>query len=159
MCVCAYLCGCRVRPMRRFRCHLPLSSSSHYDHHYHHYFHIVTRTSTTTASRILMMPSSSWSSLPLTVTLSHSNYYTSLGAAITSASSQVPIRPGDRFIDLGSGVGQVVLQVSAEAMCVESFGVEKQDNPAQYAKVMEVKFKEMMNWFGKMCVSTLSFPV
>lgn len=27
---------------------------------------------------------------------------------------KVPIRPGDRFIDLGSGVGQVVLQVAAE---------------------------------------------
>ena len=54
---------------------------------------------------------------------------------------------------MGSGVGQVVLQVSAEAMCLDSFGVEKQDNPAQYAKVMEVKFKEMMNWFGKMCVA------
>lgn len=90
---------------------------------------------------------------------------------------KVPIRPGDRFIDLGSGVGQVVLQVAAEvsvcpatenpksassidfvthtrarfqAMCVDSFGVEKQDNPAEYATVMEEKFKSMMAWFGKM---------
>lgn len=90
---------------------------------------------------------------------------------ISEIVEKVPIRPGDRFIDLGSGVGQVVLQVAAEvscglvtsgrivthrticsvqAMCADSFGVEKQDNPAQYAKVMEQNFKSMMIWFGKM---------
>jgi tRNA G46 methylase TrmB len=40
-----------------------------------------------------------------------------------------------KFIDLGSGVGQIVLQVAAEVDNVECFGVEKQDYPAIYAKV------------------------
>jgi len=69
---------------------------------------------------------------------------------ISEIVEKVPIRPGDRFIDLGSGVGQVVLQVAAEAMCSDSFGVEKQKNPALYAKVMEEQFKSTMEWFGKM---------
>ena len=34
-----------------------------------------------------------------------------------------------------AGVGQVVLQVAAEARCAESYGIEKQDNPSQYAVV------------------------
>ena len=34
-----------------------------------------------------------------------------------------------------AGVGQVVLQVAAEGMCIASYGIEKQDNPALYAKV------------------------
>ena len=32
-------------------------------------------------------------------------------------------------------MGQVVLQVAAEGMCIASYGIEKQDNPALYAKV------------------------
>lgn len=54
---------------------------------------------------------------------------------ISEIVQKVPIRSTDKFIDLGSGVGQVSLQVAAEAGCVSSFGVEKQDNPAQYAEV------------------------
>lgn len=48
------------------------------------------------------------------------------------------LRKGDIFIDLGSGVGQVVLQVAASihgsglARCV---GIEKADVPYRYSKV------------------------
>lgn len=47
------------------------------------------------------------------------------------------LKPDDVFIDLGSGVGQVVLQVAASvtgglAKCV---GIEKADVPYDYSKV------------------------
>jgi H3 lysine-79-specific histone-lysine N-methyltransferase len=48
-----------------------------------------------------------------------------------------------------AGVGQVVLQVSGEAQCVSSFGVEKQDVPAAYATTMQQTFADRMRWFGK----------
>eukprot|EP00040_Diaphanoeca_grandis_P031614 m.189509 g.189509 ORF g.189509 m.189509 type:complete len:390 (+) comp32374_c1_seq8:208-1377(+) len=68
---------------------------------------------------------------------------------ISEIVKNVPIKPTDRFIDLGSGVGQVVLQVAAEGMCISSFGVEKQEAPARYASDMGVAFKKIMKWFGK----------
>ena len=49
-----------------------------------------------------------------------------------------PISPDNKFVDLGSGVGQVVLQVAALTECEMSFGIEKADTPAKYATV---------NWF------------
>lgn len=61
---------------------------------------------------------------------------------------RVPIRPTDLFVDLGSGVGQVVLQMSGEAMC-PAYGIEKQDQPAQYARELETTFEGLMSWFGK----------
>ena len=36
---------------------------------------------------------------------------------VTEIVQKVPVKATDRFIDLGSGVGQIVLQVAAEAMC------------------------------------------
>lgn len=53
------------------------------------------------------------------------------------------------FLDLGSGVGQVVLQAAASNSFKECMGVEKADTPAGYAKAMEREFKKWMNWFGK----------
>ncbi|EDQ85503.1 uncharacterized protein MONBRDRAFT_34214 [Monosiga brevicollis MX1] len=44
------------------------------------------------------------------------------------------VQPDDTFVDLGSGVGQVVLQVALEGRARTSFGIEKQDIPAEYAK-------------------------
>eukprot|EP00042_Codosiga_hollandica_P020143 m.64141 g.64141 ORF g.64141 m.64141 type:complete len:799 (-) comp49703_c0_seq7:219-2615(-) len=60
----------------------------------------------------------------------------------------VPIKPHHKFIDLGSGVGQVVLQVAAEARCAASFGIEKQDTPASYAKTMEKYYHRFCSFFG-----------
>ncbi|KAJ3599949.1 hypothetical protein NHX12_033901 [Muraenolepis orangiensis] len=55
----------------------------------------------------------------------------------------------DTFVDLGSGVGQVVLQVAAATNCKHYFGVEKADTPATYAESMDNEFKKWMKWYGK----------
>uniref|UniRef100_A0A1X7SI86 Histone-lysine N-methyltransferase, H3 lysine-79 specific n=1 Tax=Amphimedon queenslandica TaxID=400682 RepID=A0A1X7SI86_AMPQE len=39
----------------------------------------------------------------------------------------------DVFLDLGSGVGQIVLQVAASVGC-KCYGIEKADIPAKYAE-------------------------
>ena len=46
-----------------------------------------------------------------------------------------PVGADNKFIDLGSGVGQVVLQVAALTDCEMTFGIEKASTPANYAKV------------------------
>ena len=68
---------------------------------------------------------------------------------ISEIVKKVPIKKSDRFIDLGSGVGQVVLQVAAEAQCTDCTGIEKQDNPAEYARDMTNVYETMMSWYGK----------
>uniref|UniRef100_A0A8C1Q7B4 Histone-lysine N-methyltransferase, H3 lysine-79 specific n=1 Tax=Cyprinus carpio TaxID=7962 RepID=A0A8C1Q7B4_CYPCA len=55
----------------------------------------------------------------------------------------------DTFVDLGSGVGQVVLQVAAATNCKHYYGVEKADTPATYAESMDREFKRWMKWYGK----------
>ena len=55
----------------------------------------------------------------------------------------------DNFIDLGSGVGQVVLHVAAATNCSRCIGIEKADIPAGYSQKMLDKFKQLMNWYGK----------
>ena len=51
-----------------------------------------------------------------------------------------PLSENDRFIDLGSGVGQVVLQVAALTNCKVSVGIEKAAVPSKFAKVILVIF-------------------
>ncbi len=63
--------------------------------------------------------------------------------------SRVKLNPSDIFVDLGSGVGNVVLQVAATIDCKLSYGIEKAECPSEYAKSMEKEFKALMNWFGK----------
>jgi len=58
-------------------------------------------------------------------------------------------REGDIFIDMGSGVGHLVLQMAASVECKKCYGIEISDNPAKYAKVMEERFIFWMNWHGK----------
>lgn len=55
----------------------------------------------------------------------------------------------DTFIDLGSGVGHLVLQMAASVKCKKCYGIEIADVPAGYAKLMEERFKFWMNWHGK----------
>ncbi|CAB3364886.1 Hypothetical predicted protein [Cloeon dipterum] len=57
--------------------------------------------------------------------------------------------PEDTFIDLGSGVGQVVLQMAAATNCKMCYGIEKADMPAKYAKSMDRSFQRWMAWYGK----------
>ena len=48
---------------------------------------------------------------------------------------QRPVSESDVFIDLGSGVGQVVLQMAAATACRLCIGIEKAETPCRYAKV------------------------
>lgn len=48
---------------------------------------------------------------------------------------QINISAEDVFVDLGSGVGQVVLQMAAATPCRICFGVEKAEVPSKYAEV------------------------
>ena len=49
--------------------------------------------------------------------------------------NNVPIKEKDNFIDLGSGVGQVVLQVAAAKPLNFCYGIERAEVPSEYAKV------------------------
>ena len=62
---------------------------------------------------------------------------------------EIKIRNDDTFIDLGSGVGQVVLQVAALTDAKLCIGIEKAEIPATYSEGMSDAFKFWMNWYGK----------
>ncbi|KAI2810480.1 Histone-lysine N-methyltransferase, H3 lysine-79 specific [Blomia tropicalis] len=64
--------------------------------------------------------------------------------------NQFNFTENDVFIDLGSGVGQVVLHVAAASKC-RCIGIEKADLPAEYAERMQNRFRLWMKWFGKSC--------
>ncbi|CAF3404572.1 unnamed protein product [Rotaria sp. Silwood1] len=53
------------------------------------------------------------------------------------------------FIDLGSGVGNVVLHVAALANCKHVYGIEYEEIPATYARAMADEFRSWMRWYGK----------
>ncbi|VUZ55504.1 unnamed protein product, partial [Hymenolepis diminuta] len=55
----------------------------------------------------------------------------------------------DSFIDLGSGVGQVVLQVAASSDVKFSRGIEKAAYPSECARRMDKEFRRWMGFFGK----------
>uniref|UniRef100_A0A8C2ZZ86 Histone-lysine N-methyltransferase, H3 lysine-79 specific n=1 Tax=Cyclopterus lumpus TaxID=8103 RepID=A0A8C2ZZ86_CYCLU len=63
--------------------------------------------------------------------------------------NEMEMMEDDTFVDLGSGVGQVVLQVAAATNCKHYYGVEKADIPATYAESMDKEFKKWMKWYGK----------
>jgi len=60
-----------------------------------------------------------------------------------------PITEDNKFIDLGSGVGQVVLQMAALTECKICIGIEKATIPAKKAEEMDKYFKRWMGWYGK----------
>ncbi|XP_060641112.2 histone-lysine N-methyltransferase, H3 lysine-79 specific isoform X2 [Anolis sagrei] len=62
---------------------------------------------------------------------------------------EIKMTEDDLFVDLGSGVGQVVLQVAAATNCKHHYGVEKADIPAKYAETMDKEFRRWMKWYGK----------
>uniref|UniRef100_A0A2R5L708 Histone-lysine N-methyltransferase, H3 lysine-79 specific n=1 Tax=Ornithodoros turicata TaxID=34597 RepID=A0A2R5L708_9ACAR len=63
--------------------------------------------------------------------------------------SELEFTSEDVFIDLGSGVGQVVLQVAASTPCKMCVGIEKSDVPSTYAQTMDSNFRFWMRWYGK----------
>lgn len=62
---------------------------------------------------------------------------------------QINVKPDDVFIDLGSGVGQVVLQMAGSLPLASCIGIERADVPSRYAENMDQEFKRWMRWFGK----------
>ncbi|KAG8292492.1 hypothetical protein J6590_037622 [Homalodisca vitripennis] len=62
---------------------------------------------------------------------------------------EIQITSEDVFVDLGSGVGQVVLQMAAATPCKICFGVEKAEIPSSYAEDMNSNFRKWMGWYGK----------
>ncbi|XP_062868843.1 histone-lysine N-methyltransferase, H3 lysine-79 specific isoform X2 [Trichomycterus rosablanca] len=62
---------------------------------------------------------------------------------------EIEMMEEDTFVDLGSGVGQVVLQVAAATNCKHFYGVEKAEIPSTYAEAMDREFKRWMKWYGK----------
>lgn len=52
--------------------------------------------------------------------------------------SEVEITSNDQFIDLGSGVGQVVMQVAAMTDVKMCYGIEKADTPVKYSEVCKL---------------------
>lgn len=62
---------------------------------------------------------------------------------------EINVTEDDVFIDLGSGVGQVVLQVAASTRAKICYGIEKADVPSRYAETMNALFRTWMRWFGK----------
>lgn len=61
----------------------------------------------------------------------------------------IEFKEDDTFIDLGSGIGQVVLQVAACRQLKLCYGIEKADTPARYAEAMEAEFRKWMKFYGK----------
>lgn len=61
----------------------------------------------------------------------------------------VTLSQDDVFIDLGSGVGQVVLQVAASVDVKMCIGIEKADVPFRYSQQLDRHFRFWMEWFGK----------
>lgn len=62
---------------------------------------------------------------------------------------QIEITSDDVFIDLGSGVGQVVLQMAAATPCKICLGIERAEVPSRYAESMNKNFRTWMQWYGK----------
>ncbi|CAG2167730.1 unnamed protein product [Oppiella nova] len=68
---------------------------------------------------------------------------------ISQMIDEIALTSDDVFVDLGSGVGQVVLQVAAATNCRKCIGIEKAEVPSIYARTMDERFKFWMKWFGK----------
>uniref|UniRef100_A0A0A9XZ65 Histone-lysine N-methyltransferase, H3 lysine-79 specific n=1 Tax=Lygus hesperus TaxID=30085 RepID=A0A0A9XZ65_LYGHE len=62
---------------------------------------------------------------------------------------QLQITEDDIFLDLGSGVGQVVLQMAAAANFKLCIGIETCEVPCEYAVGLEQEFHKTMKWYGK----------
>ena len=55
---------------------------------------------------------------------------------ISQMIERVNVTEDDVFIDLGSGVGQVVLQMAASTPCKMAWGIERAEWPNLYAEVI-----------------------
>ncbi|KAJ3011964.1 Nucleosomal histone H3-Lys79 methylase [Thoreauomyces humboldtii] len=60
------------------------------------------------------------------------------------------IKPHHIFVDMGSGIGNVVLQVAAQVLCY-SYGIEVMDIPAGLAAKQKDEFISRMRYYSKPC--------
>jgi len=60
------------------------------------------------------------------------------------------LKPNHIFIDMGSGIGNVVLQVASQVLC-ESWGVEIMEIPSTFAKAQCIEFISRMRYYKKPC--------
>ncbi|KAK0419041.1 hypothetical protein QR680_013919 [Steinernema hermaphroditum] len=62
---------------------------------------------------------------------------------------QVKPSKKDVFVDLGSGIGQLVIHMAGASAARRSIGIEIADLPFKYAVQLETEFKRFMRFFGK----------
>ncbi|KAF0990514.1 hypothetical protein HZS_1000, partial [Henneguya salminicola] len=62
--------------------------------------------------------------------------------------AQLELADGVAFLDLGSGVGQVVMQVAGTFHCKSCIGIEISDIPYNYSLELSAEFKNNMDFFG-----------
>ncbi|KAJ1327220.1 hypothetical protein BSLG_010562 [Batrachochytrium salamandrivorans] len=60
------------------------------------------------------------------------------------------IQPHHTFLDMGSGIGNVIIQVAAECLC-ESYGIEIMDIPSDLAQKQKAEFLSRMRYYAKPC--------
>ncbi|OAF71721.1 H3-K79-HMTase [Intoshia linei] len=61
----------------------------------------------------------------------------------------VKIKPNQQFVDLGSGIGNVIVHIAALQICKKCIGIEKSDIPAYFAVLFEYEFKHLMSFLGR----------
>ncbi|KAL6731778.1 hypothetical protein Aduo_002607 [Ancylostoma duodenale] len=64
---------------------------------------------------------------------------------------QIGFRESDVFLDLGCGVGQLVMYVAGGTRVKRSVGIEINDLPANYGAAMGEDFSKWMKWWKKKC--------
>ncbi|VDM38102.1 unnamed protein product [Toxocara canis] len=55
----------------------------------------------------------------------------------------------DVFVDLGSGVGQLVIHMAGGSRVKKAVGIEVATLPCKYAENLSAEFKKWMKWYGK----------
>ncbi|CCD69916.1 Histone-lysine N-methyltransferase, H3 lysine-79 specific [Caenorhabditis elegans] len=68
---------------------------------------------------------------------------------LISIIDELNIGPQDVFVDLGSGIGQLVCLTAAYAKCKKSVGIELSQVPSNFAQDLAGYFKKFMSHFGK----------
>uniref|UniRef100_A0A7E4VW31 Histone-lysine N-methyltransferase, H3 lysine-79 specific n=1 Tax=Panagrellus redivivus TaxID=6233 RepID=A0A7E4VW31_PANRE len=68
---------------------------------------------------------------------------------LRSIIEEIEPKDTDVFVDLGSGVGQLVVQMAGGSKVKRAAGIEIADLPSAFAKKLELEFKSLMRWFGK----------
>ncbi|KAK0425102.1 hypothetical protein QR680_009032 [Steinernema hermaphroditum] len=62
---------------------------------------------------------------------------------------EVAPKEDDVFVDLGSGVGQLIIQMAGGSRVKKAIGIEISQLPNKFAKQLEVEFVRLMKWYGK----------